>query len=121
VTVLVAVPDSKEGRVALAAAVEEARTLATDLLVLNLAQSELDTSELPADLTWTVLDRLGPGDRDPAEAVLDEIKDRPEISRLVIGVRRRSPVGKALLGSLSQRLLLECPVPILAVKVPPER
>lgn len=117
-TVLVAVPDSVEGRYALVAAAEEARTLSTDLLVLNLSLSQIDTSALPADLSWEVIERVGPGDRDPAEAVMSEISDRPAITRLVIGVRRRSPVGKALLGSLSQRLLLDCPVPILAVKVP---
>lgn len=32
-------------------------------------------------------------------------------------MRRRSPVGKALIGSISQRILLERPVPVLAVKV----
>ncbi|WP_374212167.1 universal stress protein [Streptomyces sp. PSAA01] len=44
------------------------------------------------------------------DAVLDEIEARPAVDRLVIGIRRRSPVGKALLGSVSQRLLLESPV-----------
>jgi nucleotide-binding universal stress UspA family protein len=117
-TVLVAVPDSKEGRHALLAGVEEARLLGTDLLVLNLTLSPLDTSAVPGDVSFTVLDRQGPGDRHPADAVLDEIHDRPDVVRLVLGVRRRSPMGKALLGSLSQRLLLESPVPVLAVKQP---
>jgi nucleotide-binding universal stress UspA family protein len=35
---------------------------------------------------------------------------------LVIGIRHRYPVGKLLLGSVSQQLLLECPKPMLAVK-----
>jgi nucleotide-binding universal stress UspA family protein len=39
----------------------------------------------------------------------------------VIGIERRSPVGKALLGSVSQRLLLEALVPILAVKLDEHR
>lgn len=117
-TVLVAVPDSKEGRYALLAGAEEARLLATDLVVLNLTLGSLDVSALPADVPHEVLDRVGPEDRDPADAVLDELRDRPGVTRLVLGVRRRSPIGKALLGSLSQRLLLESPVPVVAVKAP---
>ncbi|NMO90888.1 universal stress protein [Actinomycetospora sp. TBRC 11914] len=117
-TVLVAVPEGREGPPAVAAGVAEARMLGTDLVVLNMTLSPLDGSLLPDDLKTTVVERSGPGDRDPAEAVLDEIADRPDVERLVIGMRRRTPVGKALLGSVSQRLLLESPIPVLAVKPP---
>ncbi|MBT1191220.1 universal stress protein [Rhodococcoides kroppenstedtii] len=40
----------------------------------------------------------------------------PEVTRLVIGIRKRSRVGKALLGSTSQRLLMLSPVPVLTVR-----
>ncbi|WP_257944763.1 universal stress protein [Brevibacterium sp. Mu109] len=54
--------------------------------------------------------------RRPAVAVLVELEERDDIARLVIGMKRRSRVGKALMGSVSQRLLLDSPVPVLAVK-----
>jgi nucleotide-binding universal stress UspA family protein len=115
-SVLVAVPDSPEGIAALAAGVAEADLLGTDLIVVNLALKALDTSSLPAGTQVKVIERAGKSDRDPAQAVLDEVKAH-DVSRLVLGLKRRSPVGKALLGSVSQRLLLESPVPVVAVKL----
>jgi nucleotide-binding universal stress UspA family protein len=35
---------------------------------------------------------------------------------LVIGARRRSPVGKALVGSVAQTLILDADLPVLVVK-----
>jgi len=115
-SVLVAVPDSPEGTAALAAGVAEADLLGTDLIVVNLALTPLDTSTVPVGTQIKVIDRTGKTDRDPADAVLDEIRAHG-VSRLVIGLKRRSPVGKALLGSVSQRLLLDSPVPVVAVKL----
>ena len=115
-TVLVAVPEGREGPHALHAGAVEARMLDTDLVVLNLTLRDIDVSGLPEDLKVTLLDRSGPEDRDPAETVLEEIDQRPDVQRLVVGMRRRSPVSKALLGSVTQRLLLDSPVPVLAVK-----
>jgi nucleotide-binding universal stress UspA family protein len=115
-SVLVAVPDSPEGIAALAAGAAEADLLNTDLIVVNLALKPLDASVIPVGTQVKVIERVGRSDRDPAEAVLDEIETH-DVERLVIGVKRRSPVGKALLGSVSQRLLLESPVPVVAVKL----
>jgi nucleotide-binding universal stress UspA family protein len=119
-TVLVAVPDSPEGVAALAAAAAEAELLGADLVAINLALTPLDTSTIPATTKVTVVERSGKADRDPVDAVLADIEEY-KAKRLVIGIKRRSPVGKALLGSVSQRLLLEAPIPILAVKLGGDR
>jgi nucleotide-binding universal stress UspA family protein len=52
---------------------------------------------------------------DPAE---DLIKVANEVSAelIIIGLRKRSPVGKLILGSNAQRILLDAPCPVLAVK-----
>jgi nucleotide-binding universal stress UspA family protein len=117
-SVLVAVTDSKEGRQALADAALEARQLGTDLVVVNLMSRNLDTSGLPGDLAHEVVNELGTDDVDQVDVVLEALQSRPEVTRMVVGLRRRSPIGKAVLGSIVQRLLLESPVPVLAVKAP---
>jgi nucleotide-binding universal stress UspA family protein len=54
---------------------------------------------------------------DVAGAILDQVKSvAPEL--LVIGARRRSPVGKAFLGSVAQSLILEAETPVLVVQEP---
>jgi nucleotide-binding universal stress UspA family protein len=116
-TIMVAVPDSVEGRRALEVAVAEARLRSTDLVVVNLALHPLDTSVVPAELAFRVVERVE--DLDATELVLETLARQQQegpVELLVIGMKRRSPVGKAVLGSLSQRLLLDAPVAVLAVK-----
>jgi nucleotide-binding universal stress UspA family protein len=115
-TILVAVPESPEGRHALEQGAVEARTFGTGLVVLNLGLRRLEPSTLPSDVEVTVVDRSGPADHDPADVVLAYLRDHPDVTRLVIGIKRRTPVGKVVFGSISQRLLLEAGVPVLAVK-----
>ena len=50
------------------------------------------------------------------EQVLQVIEARPQVTRLVVGVGERSSIGKAVLGSITQRLIVESSVPVLAVK-----
>lgn len=117
-TIIAVVTDSREGRHALVEAVAEAKRLGSDLVAVNLGSAELDVTNLDTDgLTLTIVDRGGRDKDDSADAVFDEIAAR-QATRLVIGVKRRTPVGKAFLGSLSQQLLLNSPVPVLAVKLP---
>ncbi|NMO02426.1 universal stress protein [Gordonia sp. TBRC 11910] len=112
-TIIVSVPDSAEGPLALAAAIDEAKAFGTDLVAVNLGLRPLKADVNGSGVDVTIVDRA---DRDPVDTVLDEIAKRNP-SRLVIGVKRRSPVGKAMLGSVSQRLLLASPIPVLAVKL----
>ena len=49
---------------------------------------------------------------DPAEAILD-LAAQEDAQLLVVGVRRRSPVGKLLTGSTAQRIILDSPIPVL--------
>lgn len=57
------------------------------------------------------------GTTDVAETVL-RLTGEVGAELLVIGARRRSPVGKFLLGSVTQTIILEADVPVLVVKDP---
>jgi nucleotide-binding universal stress UspA family protein len=53
---------------------------------------------------------------EPAEDLIGIAEDTGA-ELIVIGLRRRTPVGKLILGSNAQRILLDAPCPVLAVKV----
>ena len=110
-TILVAVTDDRPGAAALEGALVEGSLRGTEVVALNLRPVPL---EVPDGARVTVVDRtLGVEDGD---AVLERLEKDPDVDLLVIGLRRRSPVGKAFLGDVAQRLLLEAEVPVLAVK-----
>ena len=117
------------GSAALEHAIVEARVRKTALRVLNstkgdaladpsFAQSgalrDLQNQLEAAGVPYEVSQPVGV---DPVDELLTAM-DSPDAELLVIGIRHRSPVGKLLLGSVSQQLLLECPKPVLAVKPP---
>ncbi|WP_232679100.1 universal stress protein [Nocardioides sp. R-C-SC26] len=52
---------------------------------------------------------------DVADAVLGAARES-SARLIVVGVRKRTPVGKLLLGSVAQRVILEADCPVLAVK-----
>ena len=49
---------------------------------------------------------------------LVDLTNRMKPDLLVLGARRRSPVGKALMGSVAQTIILDASVPVLVVKTP---
>jgi len=116
VSIIAAVAESREGELALHAGIEEARTRREDLIIFNLGLTPIKPADVPTDISWRAIEREGRADRDPVDALLEEISENRTVTRVVIGLRKRSPMGKALLGSLSQRILLNSPVPVLAVR-----
>ncbi|WP_101947171.1 universal stress protein [Mycobacterium sp. 3519A] len=115
------------GRAALEHGIAEAKVRGTTLHVINstAGNAYVDAHFAQSGEIHNIEERLAdcgveyqlhqPVGVDPAEELLKAM-DRPEAELLVIGIRHRSPVGKLLLGSISQQLLLECPKPVLAVK-----
>lgn len=98
------------GREVLRAARSAANAMGTGLVVAVSGQA---TPEIPSDSEEVEI----PDHLDEADAVLD-LSVEKEASLLVVGIRRRSPVGKFLLGSAAQRLILEAEVPVLTIKEP---
>lgn len=105
-----------EGRAALRRALAEAALRDAELVVLHGPEDDLD--ELAADLaTAGVRHRLKAmqAANDAGEDLV-ELADETGAAFIVIGLRRRSPVGKLLLGSNAQRVMLDASCPVLAVK-----
>ncbi|HVD29417.1 MAG TPA: universal stress protein, partial [Mycobacteriales bacterium] len=59
--------------------------------------------------------RQTPHSGEIADEVL-RVAQETDASVIVIGLRKRSPVGKLLMGSSAQRILLDADRPVLAVK-----
>lgn len=120
-----------EGRAALDAARREAASRDARLIIVNVAfprhglhhqeqedannaalaqlETELHSTQIPYKLIHPV------GDYDPAEEILQAAAGG-DVELIVLGLRRRTPVGKMLLGSTAQRVLLQADCPVLAVK-----
>jgi nucleotide-binding universal stress UspA family protein len=130
-TIVVGYVPKPEGRAALHAAVEQARYRGEPLYVLNSSRGDayLDSSFAADDDLAEVRALLdGSGVRyeleqhvegkEGAEEVVAAAEQR-RASLVVIGLRRRTPTGKLLFGSDAQRILLDAPCPVLAVKAVP--
>lgn len=129
-TIVVGFVSTKEGRAALSRAVEEARLRQSKLVVINsnrggrdydddtsqTAEAELQrvTDELRGDGLELEVRQLVRGN-EPAEDLIAVANDT-DADLIVIGLRRRTPVGKLILGFNAQRILLDAPCAVLAVK-----
>jgi nucleotide-binding universal stress UspA family protein len=119
-----------EGRAALRRAVEEARLRGLKLVVVSsqrggrqpttedASDSDAELKAVHAELTDARVEHeirqvIRVSDfADDLIAVAAEV----DADFIVIGLRRRSPLGKLILGSSAQRVLLDAPCPVLAVK-----
>ena len=106
-----------EGRAALRRSIAEAKLRGSRLIVVH-TSADPEVAELTAELasSGVTYEVAAPADDlDPAEELI-AAADRTDAEFIVIGLRRRSPLGKLLLGSNAQRVLLDASCPVLAVK-----
>ncbi|MGW5670512.1 universal stress protein [Micromonospora sp. NPDC003776] len=127
-TVLAAYIPTPEGNAAFTAALAEAGRRRERLVVLNTAREGAPVSaDLADEATVAALVerataagvevdfRQEAHAGDLAEEVV-RVAEAVDASVVVIGLRRRSPVGKLIMGSAAQRILLDADRPVLAVK-----
>jgi nucleotide-binding universal stress UspA family protein len=129
VSIVVGYIPTKEGRAALARAAEECVLRKTNLIVINSQRgssfdaAEANRFEEELQRVQAQLDEVGITHEvrqlvrglEPAEDLV-AVADEENADFIVIGLRRRTPVGKLILGSNAQKILLESSCPVLAVK-----
>jgi nucleotide-binding universal stress UspA family protein len=127
-TIVVAYADTAPGRAALTEALREAAPTGEEVILVPAVRHSPapDPTELGAEFV-TDLDSLTAaggkvtvdhGDlADPSDSVV-QIAQRRDARLVVVGLRHRTAVGKMLLGSTAQRILLDATCPVLAVKAP---
>ena len=117
-----------EGRAALARGITEAKLRVARLVVVNTTRGDaaVDERYVRGDALTSLADELehagvetelrqvGDG-QDVAES-LETIGIEVDADLIVIGLRRRSAVGKLILGSAASRILLTVKQPVLTVK-----
>jgi nucleotide-binding universal stress UspA family protein len=127
-TILVAYVARPEGQAALDKGMEIAKRRKERLIVVNASPG--GTKEDPAMIDVQERERVEKVLRDAGldaefkqfvrgKSAVEEIEEMvasQQVSLLIIGLRKRSAVGKLILGSVAQELLLNVSCPVLAVK-----
>jgi nucleotide-binding universal stress UspA family protein len=126
--VVVGYVPSPEGRAALETGIAEARLRGARLVVVNTSRGDslVDDRYLAGDAVEGLRAELEaldveaelrqPQTWDDVAEDLDTIADEVDADLIVIGLRRRSPVGKLIMGSAASRILLTAHRAVLAVK-----
>lgn len=122
---------SSSKTIALHEAAREAQLRRTDLAVIHVVEAlDLDIADAyrtslrdeidaalgdvgASEVSWQL--HLSTAQQDVAETIL-KLTTEVAASLLIIGARRRSPIGKFLLGSVTQTLILDASIPVLVVK-----
>lgn len=126
-TIVVGWTPDEYGEAALARAVEEAKLREGHIVVVNATRGDalVDERYADSDQLARLSDELAESGiqvdvrrsmgADVGDQVL-EVADEVSADLIVIGLRRRSPVGKLLMGSVAQRILLGAECAVTAVK-----
>lgn len=127
-TIIVSYVPSQEGFVALGAAMDEARWRKTSLTVVNVAlgtatsvvtlAEEKDLDAVRARLVEVGIEhdvRQITAATDVADEVI-KLAEELDAELIVVGLRRKTALGKALLGSNAQRIILSASCPVLSVR-----
>ncbi|WP_395399808.1 universal stress protein [Arthrobacter sp. UC242_113] len=127
-SIIVGYIPTAEGTAALDRAITEAQKSQSRLVIINSSRGDaiVDKRYAQAEDISALTERL---DREGIEHLVlqpvrgndaaNEVLDAAEKYRaelIVIGLRRRTPVGKLIMGSAAQQILLEAACPVLAVK-----
>jgi nucleotide-binding universal stress UspA family protein len=128
VAIIVGYVPTPEGVAALDSAIEEARRRGRRLIVVNSSRGEsLVDPRFATGAEWESVERrLTESGVEHELAQIVESKDAADqilaLARdlnaelIVIGLRRRTAVGKFIMGSQAQTILLQAECPVLAVK-----